>query len=372
VRVTIEIPAVISGTWETSGADRHDLVRVPTDFDIPEFSEADAPLAFEDRHRGNLVRIIDSKLYRAWPTHGTAREAFEEESSLHKAMFVGGLDFSSLSSIALDYIRDLKKENPFANVENSRRDLSATERNKGYDAPSITCLKAPLFRNWRWVASDTAERIEGWRGIAREFMGNFAIVDGCSYVRCFEPCYVLERVRDSARANIRQATTHVYAKEVHRRTTYGGGLEVMGDDALQSGTHFFSATDPQGALALADQLEWDIMSMEPAIEVHDPDAAQTDFLEMETARHAMMLMSACRRDLSSDPMVETLRQAILNWQDGRAGHAAMASAFHALRESELADVSERTSWLKQQMSAFLRREDGTPVQIRTMTLGPSA
>lgn len=167
--------------------DRHDLVRVPTDFDIPELSEAEAPLAFEDRHRGNIVRSIDGKLYRAWPTYGSPRAAFEEDSSLRKAMFVGGLDFSSLSSIALGYIRDFKKENPFANVENSRCDLSTTERN-GYDGPSITCIKAPLFRNWRWVANDTAERIEGWRGIAREFMGNFVIVDGCPYVRCFEPC----------------------------------------------------------------------------------------------------------------------------------------------------------------------------------------
>lgn len=104
--------------------------------------------------------------------------------------------------------------------------------------------------------------------------------------------YVLERVRDSARANIRQATTHVYAKEVHRRTTYNVGLEVMGEDALQSGTHFFSATDLQGALALADQMEWDVMSLEPAIDVHNADAAQTDFLEMETARHGQRLPRA--------------------------------------------------------------------------------
>jgi hypothetical protein len=370
VRVTVEVPAVVSGTWDTSGDDRHDLVRVPTDFDIPEFSITDAPLAFEDRHRGHRIRLIDGNLYRAWPTYGSARSEFEDESSLRKAMFVGGFDFSSLSSIAHGHIRDFKKDNPISSVENSRRDPSPAERSKGYDGASIACLRAPLFRNWRWVAKDTAERIEGWREIAREFMGNFVIVDDCPYVRCFEPCYVLERVWNSTRATIRQATTHIYAREVHRRTIHPNGLAVMGDDALQSGTHFFSATDLQGALALADEMEWDVMSLESAIELHNPDAAQTDFLEMETARHAMMLMSACDRDLNSDPMAELLR-SMVQWQDDRAVYSAMASAFHAFRDSALSDVREETSWLKQQMSAFLQREDGAPVQIRAISSSPS-
>ncbi|MBY3432864.1 hypothetical protein HFN89_01570 [Rhizobium laguerreae] len=369
MRVTIEHPAIVSGIWEPGGEERHDLVRIPTEFDIPEFSETDAPLAFEDDRSGRVVRMLDGKLFRAWPDAGSLRETFSEGGSLRRAMFVGGMDFAPLSSIALDSVRAFKNANPFANVENTgRRDVSASDRRRGYDGPSLICLRTPLFRNWRWLSIDTDERIEKWRGIAREFMGNFAIISDRPYLRCFEPCYVLEKV-GASNAKVRQGTTRIYAKEVHRKWTYGRGLEIMGEDALLSGAHFFSATDHQGALALADQMGWQVSATDPIIEVLNADAVQTDFLEMETARHAMMLLAAAQGDRDSDPLVRDLVDAVIDWQDDKAGYAAMASAFHALRETRLPDVSEETSRLKQQITAFLRREEGAPIRINATTYG---
>lgn len=58
MRVTIEHPAIVSGHWKTSGDDRHDLVRVPTEFEIREFAVSEAPLAFKDSRIGHLVRLI--------------------------------------------------------------------------------------------------------------------------------------------------------------------------------------------------------------------------------------------------------------------------------------------------------------------------
>jgi hypothetical protein len=366
----IEHPAIVSGTWDDVGSDRNELVRVATDFEFTEYTGTEAPKAFEDNQHDRCIRIIDGKLFRAFPKVNFLQDAFAKDGALRRTMFVGGMDFDPISSVALAWVEAFKGESPYNLVGNTQRaNVSLKNRKEGYNENALICLRAPLLRNWRWLSADTDERVEEWREIAREFMGNFIIVEGRPYLRCFEPCYVLERSPTDA-ARIKQSSTHIYAKEVHRKSTFHSGLEIMGEDALHPGKHFFSATDLAGAESLADEMRWEITAKCAAIEVFDPEFAQTDFMEMETVRHARMLLQVSTPDDTSwqeGRIARDLRTLILEWQEKHGGYAQLSGTFHDLRQAMLARVSDVAPRMVQTES-FIRREDGALVTIQALAV----
>ncbi|MCV9964123.1 hypothetical protein OIU34_19765 [Pararhizobium sp. BT-229] len=382
MRMTIEHPVIVSGTWP-NGSARRELVRIPTEFEFREFSELEAPLAFTDGIDRQSVRVVDGKLYRAWFYVNRASESLGENGALRKALFGGGaLDFEPLGKLVRDAARSIKEADPFTEVGNIDRVLEWRDRKNGYNQHGIICVKAPMFRNWRWLSPDTDERIGEWRGIATELMHNVVIVGDRPYVRCFEPCYRLEYLGEG-QASLHEATTGVYAKEAHRADRFDDGLEIMGPSALAYGSHYFSATDPDGPGALADQMGWRLCGKVHPVEVHDVDAAQTDFLEMETVRHARMMLDWAERSIAVSkvkapdpemPVMESLarelRSTILDWQEKKAGYVPVSTAFHRLRESSFSPATADTR-PKLQLEAFVSREDASPVRIRTSAFGPA-
>lgn len=378
----IEHPVIVSGTFP-NGAARHELVRTPAEFEFRELSEAEAPPAFVDSIDRQTVRVLDGKLYRAWFHINPASESLGEKGALRKALFGGGaMDFRSLGKLVRDAVRSIEQQNPFTMVANTNRTLERRDRKNGYSEDGIVCIKAPMLKNWRWLSPDVNETISKWRTMTAELLENVVIIGGRPYLRCFEPGFRLEYLGES-QAAIHEANTGVYAREAHRASYFDDGLEIMGPAALGPGSHYFSAADPNGPAAFAEQMGWRRCGKVYPIDVRDADYEHTDFLEMETARHARMLLDWAERSLAvskvkaPDPEVPVLenlarelRSAILDWQRERSGYNVLATAFHALREREFSNVS-LGSRLAAQMDAFVWREDAAPVRITTASFGPS-
>jgi hypothetical protein len=231
------------------------------------------------------------------------------------------------------------------------------------------------------LSPDIDETVAKWRAITAEVMDNVVIIGGRPYLRCFEPCFRVEDLGEG-KASIHEASTGIYAREAHR-ASYFDGLEIMGPTALACGSHYFSASDPDGPAAFAEQMGWRLDGKVYPIDVFDADYEQTDFLEMETVRHARMLLdwaetllavSKIKAPNPKTPVLEglafDLRSAVLDWQAKKAGYASVANAFHTLRES---DFSEALIMGRRvlQMEAFVSREDASPVEIRTSAFNPT-
>ncbi|MCZ7862452.1 hypothetical protein O9X98_13850 [Agrobacterium salinitolerans] len=383
MRMTIDHPVIVNGTFP-NGEARHELVRTPAEFEFRELSEAEAPLAFTDGIDRRSTRVIDGKLYRAWYLVNPASESLGENGTLRKSLFggVGMIDFRSLGKLVQDAARQIEKADPFVQVANISRGLAMRDRKSGHTADGIVCIKAPTLKNWRWLSSDTQETVSEWRAITAELLDNVVVIGGRPYLRCFEPGFRVEYLGEG-QASIHEASTGIYAREAHRSSYFDDGLEIVGPTALACGSHYFSATDPDGPATFAEQLGWRLCGKVYPIEVHEADYEHTDFLELETVRHARMLLdwaeasitlSKVKAPVPETPLLERvaseLRSSILDWQAEKAGYASVAKAFHALRESQFAEaliVGRRSV----QIGAFVTREDAAPVRITASSFGPS-
>lgn len=382
MRMTIEHPVIVSGTFP-NGAARHELVRTPAEFQFRELSEAEAPPAFTDGIDRQSVRVIDGKLYRAWFHVNPASESLGENGALRKALFGGGaLDFRPLGKLVRDAASLLEKADPFVQVANTARVLERRDRKIGHTGDGIICIKAPILKNWLWLSPDTQETIMKWRTITADLLDNVVVIGGRPYLRCFEPGFRVEDLGDG-QASIHEACTGIYAREVHRSSYFDNGLEIMGPTALACGSHYFSATDPDGPAALAEQMGWRLRGKVYPIDVFDADYEHTDFLGMETVRHARMLLDwaemaiTVSRVKAPDPelpvledLASELQSSILDWQVEKAGYTELAKAFHTLRESKFSDalvIGRRAL----QLEAFVTREDAAPVRITASSFGPS-
>lgn len=378
----IEHPVIVSGTFP-NGAARHELVRTPAEFEFRELSEAEAPPAFTDSIDRQSVRVLDGKLYRAWFHINPASESLGEKGALRKALFGGGaIDFRSLGKLVQDAARSIEQQDPFTTVANTNRTLERRDRKNGYSEDGIVCIRAPILKNWRWLSPDTEETISKWRTITADLLDNVVVIGGRPYLRCFEPGFRVEDLGEG-QASIHEASTGVYAREAHRSSYFDDGLEIMGPTALACGSHYFSATDPEGPAALAEQMGWRLCGKVYPIDVCEADYEHTDFLEMETVRHARMLLDwaemaiAVSRVKAPDPempvlegLASELRSFILDWQVEKAEYTSLAKAFHTLRESKFSDafvIGRRAL----QIEAFVTREDAAPVRIIASSFGSS-
>jgi hypothetical protein len=162
----------------------------------------------------------------------------------------------------------------------------------------------------------------------------------------------------------------------------------MKREALLLGTQFFAATDYSEAVRFCHESGWgDDGELKNEILVHDEAAIGTDFLEMETVRHARILYDRagkmihglrhtdgvdyyCDQPVASDTMgsqMEALRTALLTWQIERNGTEGLTAPFEDLLEQVLhwgqAQRTKTSFDLEDQINAFKVREDMSPVVV---------
>lgn len=339
-------PVIVSGTGN-GGRPRYDLVRVASQFEIEEHDGRHCPISFEYSNTGSFaphqVRSFDDgRHYLALPFAGGV-EGLLEDRMVHNWIVGGQVDsFDPLWEIVRDKASDIRNEH-FEGVNNMKRDVSRRERSNGIGSEGKACLKAPTLKNWRWLGPDVDGQVAEWKGIVAEVLENVVLVDGVLHLRCFEPCLVLDVENGTPKSEIR--SRGVYQRQVHKRDYDNQGLIVMGKAAKHPLSHYFSAADEAGLEDMRAALGWKIAKSRRFMSVHDHSRVSSDYFEMETVRHARMLLEfgqqyayvLARRDQADlaapfHASADDLRTVLLDWQEGNAVAADIGTATDSLSE----------------------------------------
>lgn len=355
MRIEFEHPAIVGGKGD-DGASKHALVRIKSDIEIAELTEADAPVALVIQRDGmpsEYLRHIEGKLYKHIAYAFGVDDVIAPDSLLYRHLIAGSstsFDFDPFWMTIKENAHEISLANNCLPVENLYRKRLLREAQAGYTEVGKACLTAPTLRKWRWLASDVDHQLELWREIAREKLANVVLVDGMPHVRCFEPCYVLTQ-KGRRSATVGQTSRRAFQREIHRHDHSNDGLELMWKGALELGSHYFSALDIEGMKAFAQELGWAVVSATPGhIKVLDESAVSTDFFDIETVRHARILMEcgehivrylddqAISRDDDSLRALENsyrlaignLHREVISWQDKRDGVEALFEPISAL------------------------------------------
>jgi hypothetical protein len=399
MRFTFNHPAVVTGTWD-NGDVRRELVRVGADFEIAEYSSAEAPLSFTVRNRSSQetsssIRTVASGHHKKW-TRDEPSCGFGSDAVLMQSIYTGNhLAFKAIRDLVYDEVRRVYSAVDYRGIQNTDRKLLKREIKEGLDSLSVSCMKAPMLRNWQWLGSDVENEVASWRQNIADLFARIILVDGVPYTRCFEPCYGVFHADTIGRINqandlIRTSTTAIYSEEPDR-VSYDTqtGLNIMKREAFVLGSHFFAATDYDDAVRFIQE-SGGIANGEIKNEiiVHDPSAVMTDFLEMETVRHARIvhdraqkLVHALQRDedgvcfyngqeVDAEIMcsqIKNMETALVTWQEDKIGIDALSAPFeelleHVLHWSDSQWVNSSYD-LEAQMDAFKLREDMSPVTV---------
>lgn len=389
-------PVIVGGT-DGGGNPRFELCRMESEFEVPEYTREEAPFAIVTSGVGKpseYVHTLDGKFYKASPD-GRNGGRFDEGGLLSYYLHNGNSDHVQFEPFhqTVNYAKhDLERDGGYQ--VNVRRELLKKEQKAGMREVAKACMKAPMLRKWSWLSADVDEQIAKWREIAAEKIANIVIIDGVPSIRCFEPGYVLTNKYGAAQIQV--STKHVYQYQVHRSEKLDNGLELLGPGAGEYGTHYFSATQYEDAVAFARLIGWELVpSTRPLIRVLDEQhIVSDDFHALETVRHARMLLSAADRitlqedkrakageEPIPDPLAgefvagsEALMHEVLAWQEQRddvervrekvatlgelAGRCQFTSIFHGRAKAN--PVSDE---FKKQLEQFIARDDEAEVSL---------
>ncbi|MBY3433638.1 hypothetical protein HFN89_05695 [Rhizobium laguerreae] len=396
MRIRFDHPAVVSGTWD-NGQVRRELVRVESDFEIKELSEAEAPRSFDVIATGGTLheyRAVGGRHYKKW-TLDVGVEQLNPDSNIMGSIYTGkNLDFPVLTDVLKAEIRETRKHAGPAHIENTERPVLKRESRAGFDSRAVSLIKAPILKRWQWLGPETDAEVADWRERTAEVLDKIIMVGGYLYTLSYEPCYRLNASGTST--HIRRGPAHMVT---HNMSVYGDqlkgrpvdpntGLENLGYLALLLGDQFFGANDRDEVAEFAKASGWGLsdQGMETIV-VHDDIGPSADFLELETVRHARIVYDRARlmseqtrrvnhvdqysgRPVDKKAMrqnMEVLRQAILEWQNARNGTDSLAAPFEGL-------LAEIMRWedgnrklngfdLIDQITAFKTREDMADVTV---------
>lgn len=396
MRIKFDHPAVVTGTWE-NGHVRRELVRVPDEFEIQEFSDAEAPRSFTvvDDESGTAVqefRTVGGRHYKLWSLD-KPEATFNPGSNIMNCVYTGKqLDFPALTDILKAEIAKVRKYSQYRDIENTERPVLRREANLGFDSRAVALMKAPHLKGWRWLGADTDAEVADWRGRTAEVFGKIIMVDGRPHVLSYEPCYRLNAsgtTTGNRKGPAQMTTSDVAVYGGHLRTIDPNtGFEKLGYLALLLGDQFFAANDRDGLTQFAEASGWGLRDEQgETIVVHDDGVVSINFLELETVRHARIIYERAGlmvghirkvdgveqysgRPIDKTVMLEnreSLRQAILEWQAERNGTDCLATLFEDL-------LAEMIRWedgnrklnefgLLDQVKAFKIREDMADVTI---------
>jgi hypothetical protein len=393
MRVTLDHPAVVTGTWE-NGHVRRELVRVSANFDIAECSTEEAPRSFtvRDLHTDlrKTFRTVDKKQFKRW-TGDEPAHSFGPDSQLMRSLYNGkSLDFGAIGALVSDEITRVQKTSQYREIENTSRRPLKRELQGGLDTLEVSCMKAPLLKNWQWLGPDVDQEVADWRDRISSILANIILVDGIPHMRTFEPCH---RVRHATTlsgriGDVDAHLTSLYSTKPDRTSVDPEtGLENLGKNALMIGSHYFAATEFEEAVAFAEESGWGVGRRQHEIDVHDESAVQFDYFEMEMVRHARMvhdlagnMIANIRREDGADTYhgrpvnaammrtyLDAMRTAIVAWQSNREATDNLAEPFEALVEQvlhwEKARLTKPTFDLSDQLSSFKLREDMAEIKL---------
>lgn len=398
MRLKFEHPAVVTGTWE-NGNVRRELVRASADFEIAEYSSMEAPLTFTVRDRSTketkaTIRTVANCHYKRW-TWDEPSCCFGSDAVLMQSLYTGkNLAFKPIRDLVYTEVARVEKLGDYRGIENTERRPLKREIKDGLDSLSVSCMKAPILKNWQWLGPDVQAEVAMWKESVEAVLARIILVDGVPYTRSFEPCYTITHAdvlvrRHRGLGSISASTAAVYSQEPDRTSVDPAtGLADMRREATLLGTQFFSATDLSEAERFSRESGWgDDGERKSEIIVHDEAAVSTDFLEMETVRHARMLhdragkmIRALRHSEGADfycdqpvdaagmrSQIESMRSALLSWQKERNGTDDLSAPFEGLLEHILhwggAQRTKISFDLEDQMNAFKVREDMSPVTV---------
>ncbi|MBY3157271.1 hypothetical protein HFO56_33645 [Rhizobium laguerreae] len=396
MRFTFNHPAVVTGTWE-NGHVRRELVRVAADFEIAEYSSAEAPLTFEVRDQTSnetslRIRTVGGRHYKRWRWDEPST-IFGTDSQFLRSLYNGReLEFSGIERLVDAEITRVKSFDHYRSIENTERRPFKREEEAGLGPLSVSCMKAPMLKNWQWLGPDAATEVADWRDRTAAILGNVAFVDGIPHVRTFEPCYrVSHAPLGSSRKGVIVSVDNAsfYAKEPDRTVVDPAtGFEILGKNALMIGLHNFAPTEFHDLRSFCLECGWGFDDRpRQEIVTHDPSAVGLDYLEMETVRHARMLHDRagqmiklvvlrdgaevfCGQPVDThilQAQMDALRISLLSWQSDRNGTDKLAAPFEDLLEHVLhweeARPTKATFDISDQMASFKVREDMSPVVV---------
>jgi hypothetical protein len=395
MRLAFNHPAVVTGAWE-NGNVRRELVRVAAEFEIAEYSDAEAPVTFDVndlwQDQGAKIRTVGGRHYKRW-RWDVPSAAFGAESQLFHSLYHGRqIDCSGIEQLVSMEVQRVKSIDKYRGIEHTGRKPLKREEEAGLSSLAVSCMKAPMLKNWQWLDHDTEAQVAEWRDKVSAVLANIAIVDGVPHVRAFEPCYrVSHAPLGSSKRGVFVTVDNagIYAREVDRiHVDPRTGFELLGKHALSIGSHSFGPTEFQDLRRFCQESGWG-SDERPQYDIvtHDPDAVGVDYLEMETVRHARMLHDSARsmmqlvvkrddvdvfmgQEVDTHRMLaqmEALRVAIVAWQAVRNGTDDLAVPFEDLLEHVLhwedMRLTKSTFDLCDHMDSFKVREDLAPVVV---------
>ncbi|MCS4089206.1 hypothetical protein [Rhizobium sp. BK176] len=398
MRIRFDHPAVVSGEWH-NGDVRRELVRVAADFEIKELSEREAPRSFTVDVNGTVLseyRMVGGRHYKKW-IFDQQQDIREPASNLMKSLYTGAnIDFPVLTDILKSEIRETRKLHGPAQIENTERSVLKRELQDGFDSRAIALLKAPHFKKWQWLGRDADAEIADWRERTAGVFDKIILVDGCPHLLSYEPCYRLVHAGTSQpRRGPAELVPHdvaVYGKTLKdRQTEANTGLETLGYLGLVLGAQFFAASDMEGIATFAEASGWGMRHIGQTIVIHNEAEPFGDFMELETVRHARIVLDGARvmigqvkgqnhlqyqyhgrqvDKLAMQRKMECLRQAIVAWQDERNGIDGLVAPFEDLW-TEIVQWDDgrpkRNAFeLEDQVKAFRVREDLASVNVVTV------
>jgi hypothetical protein len=289
MRVKFTHPAIVSGK-NPDGSPKAELCRVESEFEVPEYTWDEAPVAVVASglsRPSDYFHRLDGKLYMACPgelNDGHFSYQLHNGNSHH-------IHFEPFYQTVSSAVARMEADSDYALKVNIKRDLLKREAKMKMREITKACMTAPMLRKWSWLSPNADQEIDAWRTIAAEKIANIVMIKGVPAIRAFEPCYVLTANFGSPQIKI--ASKGIFARQVHVIEKHDDGLEMLGKDANQLRTHYFAASDYDGAKAFAASIGWHLgQSQSPGIHIRDEEAICDDFDVLETVRHARLLLTA--------------------------------------------------------------------------------
>lgn len=398
MRIRFDHPAAVSGVSPNGGV-RRELVRVAADFEIKELSEQEAPRSFTVDVKGSTLsefRMVGGRHYKRW-TLDQQQDILAAGSNLMKSLYTGAnVDFPVLTDILKSEIRETRKLSGPAQIENTERSVLKRELKDGFDTRAVALMKAPHFKRWQWLGKEADAEIADWRERTAAMFDKIILVDGCPHLLAYEPCYRLANARTSyvhrSSAELVPHDMAVYGRSLKGlQTEANTGLETLGHLGLLLGDQYFAANNMEGIAEFAEVSGWGLVHTGQTIVVHNDAEPSGDFMELETVRHARLVLDGARvmvgqvkgqnhlqyqyhgrqvDKLAMQRKMECLRTAIVSWQSERNGTDGLVAPFEDLW-SEIVqwDVGrpKRNAFeLEDQVKAFRVREDLAAVNVVTV------
>jgi hypothetical protein len=247
---------------------------IETDIDVAEYSASAVEPAFEIDDKSKIVSIED----RLW-----RRSSLNVRHLSNSFSVLSNIADNGIAMIDDDYHSDLKD---FVSSDLVRQAIPSIppslRRHASYNDAMKYLAEAGSIKE-RKLAFLDEEDVETWRTKMRDYIANFALVDGVTYERCHEPVMVVDAGR------IMLSNFAIYSPHVNRSHRTPEGWVLYDDRGLRSDVHVFPADADSEAMDFSQMVNrGEASATWFSIKCHGKCISTPVVLEEETCRFAMM------------------------------------------------------------------------------------